>query len=138
MKKTFVKIGAFLMALLVLFSSTSFLKSTHFCAGEIADVSYFVSSDNCASMLEEVCEDDSSVELVKKKSCCDTESEIHQGQDFSKEQSGVEIAQPLVFLHDNGISTLPADFFIANKIFQKNGDPPVSEKLNILYCTFLI
>ena len=126
------------MAFLVLFSSTSFLKSTHFCAGEIADVSYFVSSDNCASMLDEVCGNDLSIDLVKKKSCCETESEIHQGQDFSKVQSSVEFAQVLGLLHHNSYNALCIDSFKTYPIFKRNGDPPISNKLNILYCTFLI
>lgn len=141
MKKIVAKFGALLMALLVLFSSTSFLKSTHYCADQISDVSYFVVSENCGAELEASCEVAIKDSSVEKRSCCSTDSEIIKAQNFSKENNSLQ--ETLAFLDYSIVSN---DFLqISNKIFvpaTANNfgyrQPFVLKKINILYETFLI
>lgn len=136
-----VKIGAVFMALLVLFSSTAFLKSTHYCAGEIADVSYFVSSDTCGSMLEEICDVSSERSSVEKKSCCSTDAEIVQGQDFFENSitiSLIKITSDFLFDRSEEVSNV-SNLVFSNRNFYLGYRPPlVFHDFNILYDTFLI
>lgn len=87
MKEMAIKTGTFVMALLVLFSTLSFNVNKHYCAGEIASVSYFLHSDGCGMEEEETfCDQDLESDHVEKKSCCSTETDFVNGSDFLQKE----------------------------------------------------
>lgn len=131
-----------MMALLVLFSTLSFNVSKHYCAGEIASVSYFVQADGCAvEEVEPVCDPKSETQAhIEKKSCCDTEIDFVDGSDFFHNKTKI-IAESLSFY-------LPASPF-ENLLFsvvetKQNKDvtfyqpPLLSKDVVVLYETYLI
>jgi len=81
------------MALLVLFSTLSFNVSKHYCAGEIASVSYFLHAEGCGMEEEKYsCDQDFETQHVDKKSCCDTEIDFVDGSDFFQKQTNITSA----------------------------------------------
>lgn len=79
MKKIFHKISSFLMALVVLVSTTSFTINEHFCGDELMDLSFFSSAKSCGMEVNETfnlpnCN-------IDKKGCCTDEYINVQGQD---------------------------------------------------------
>lgn len=62
------------MALLVLFSTTSFTIEKHYCADTLIDVAVFSKAKNCGENMEQ----------TSKKSCCNDVVEIIKGQDELK------------------------------------------------------
>jgi len=62
------------MALLVLFSTTSFTIEKHFCGDTLIDVAVFSEAKNC----------DENMEQISKKSCCNDVVEVMKGQDELK------------------------------------------------------
>ena len=139
MKNGLLQIGALAMAFLVLFSSTSFLISTHFCAGEIASVSYFVPSDTCAmSAMEHSCENKQTTQ-VHKKSCCKSNFEIIDAEDFLNLENPLLYKELLQLALQNW-----SPFFLESSVELQFSSweyyaPPIPYKnLNVLYETFLI
>jgi hypothetical protein len=82
MKKWLRNIGTMSIALLVLFSSLSFGVSKHYCAGEVSNVSYFLSVDGCVMEKNISSCDTSESEGFNKKSCCETKYQFIDGNDF--------------------------------------------------------
>lgn len=62
------------MALLVLFSTTSFTIEKHFCGDTLIDVAVFSEAKNCNENMEQ----------TSLKSCCNDEVEFMKGQDELK------------------------------------------------------
>jgi|GEM_PF-3726786 hypothetical protein len=138
MKNELCKIGAFSMAFLVLFSSTSFLISTHFCAGKVANVSYFVPSDACSMNMEQSCENKQTSERYKK-SCCKSAFEIIDAADF------LNLENPLLHkeLFQLALQNWTLFFLESNVELEFSSweyyTPPIACKnLNLFYETFLI
>ncbi|HYF67586.1 MAG TPA: hypothetical protein VD884_05585 [Ohtaekwangia sp.] len=70
-------IAVFALALLVLVSSSSFMVGIHFCQGEIKNVSFFSAAPACEKE-----QNLPPCHRHEKKSCCDDETIVHEGQDF--------------------------------------------------------
>ena len=65
------KILAFILALVVLFSTFSFTVEKHVCMGEVTDISYFTEVDTCG-MIEDNCMlNDEKHTSFEKENCCD-------------------------------------------------------------------
>ena len=96
----FKKISHIILSLLLLFATVGMAVSTHYCAGELVDVSVYGSSDNCCSGGD----------------CCQNEVHIFQVKD--------SFAQPAVsFVPASSIITLLANDFIPVDGF--SSDQPV-------------
>ena len=79
MKQIIHKIGSFLMALIVLFSTFSFTVHQHYCGDELKDTSVFFEAEKCEMekmMVETSCE-----AHQKKKTCCEDVIDVVEGQD---------------------------------------------------------
>ncbi|WP_237274569.1 HYC_CC_PP family protein [Tenacibaculum ovolyticum] len=76
MKQAFTKISTITLALLVLFSTFSFIVEKHYCGDFLVDVSYVGEADTCNEGMKDDCGT-----IIKKKKCC--KDEVHQikGQD---------------------------------------------------------
>jgi len=82
MKQLIHKIGSFLMALIVLFSTFSFTVHQHYCGDELKDTSLFFEAEKCE--MEEMMNESSCALHQKKKACCEDIIEVIEGQDELK------------------------------------------------------
>jgi hypothetical protein len=74
MKEIRNKIGAFLMALVVLFSTMSFTVSQHFCGGDLMDSAVFSKAHSCSMEKSNSCE--------IEKDCCENLIKQIEGNKF--------------------------------------------------------
>jgi hypothetical protein len=134
--KAFRAISAFVLAFLVLVSSTSFMVGMHICMGEVQNVALFEHADDCQKMkLLPACH------KHLKPSCCQEEVLYHDGTDFkaSIEQTQIEGPAPAIievpFLMISEI--IPASEISRIQYFDY--DPPLpSSDLTVTLQVFLI
>ena len=95
MKQFFHKIASISLALIVLLSSFSFTINKHICGGEIANVTLFVSADNCGMDMN-VCKKGTSKSNTsfQKEPCCKDISEVIQGNDNNQQAKQFELNLP--------------------------------------------
>ena len=113
---------SFTLALLVLFSASSFTLGIHLCCGEIQDVALFAKADGCEKK-----ETLPACHTPKKVACCEDETIVHDGQGFKASVTQIDIApstsidleQPLVLISEI-IPTAPS-----SRIQYHNYDPPL-------------
>lgn len=85
--KRFRPILSVTLAIMVLFSSSSFMVGIHLCKGRIQDVALFNKADGCAMEKKmPPCHGHES------KPCCEDESIIHQGEDFQASLSDISVS----------------------------------------------
>lgn len=77
MKQKLHKIGATLMALLLLASTVSWTVDKHICMGRVMDVAFFTTADDCGMKAAMALLEEEGIE----NHCCDDESFTIQGQD---------------------------------------------------------
>lgn len=114
-----------MMALFLLVSTTSWKVEKHYCMGRLMDVSFFVDADDCGM--------DLSIETgrkatVEKKSCCDDEVIVLEGQDDgATSHNGLgDMGQPHFFIpcvswcfalfEPHGLQQVPHQSYIPPKI----------------------
>ena len=78
MKDVLNKSIAFLMALVVLFSTMSFILDMHYCGDTLVDTSIFKKAEGCGMAMDKHI---ATSEEVNKKGCCTEKQIIFQGQD---------------------------------------------------------
>lgn len=76
MKQFIIKITAMLLALLVLFSTFSFIVEKHYCGDILVDVSMFSEADKCGMEAQEI-----EMAAITKKSCCEDQVDYFEGQE---------------------------------------------------------
>jgi hypothetical protein len=88
--KKYRSILSFAFAILVLFSSSSFMVGLHICSGEIQNIALFTKAEGC--------------EMEKKmppchkkesKPCCEDETIVHDAQDFKGSINQISFAAPV-------------------------------------------
>ena len=72
MKEFLSKISAFLLALIVLFSSSFVIVDTHYCYGEEIDSSFIGSADGCGMGMSSCSLEDSPSSLLESECCNNT------------------------------------------------------------------
>lgn len=80
-------VGSYLLAFLVLFSSTSFVVGIHLCQGHVENVALFKKAD--------VCEREMKMPPCHRQmmaSCCDDEQVYHEGQGFKQALNSFDFA----------------------------------------------
>lgn len=82
-------IASVTLALLVFFSSTSFMVGMHFCSGEIQNIALFTKAEGCEK--EKKLPPCHRHETVP---CCDDEAIVHEGEDFNA--SFPEVSVPTI------------------------------------------
>jgi hypothetical protein len=85
--KLFRSILSIAFALLVLFSSSSFMVGIHLCGGQIENIALFTKSDGC-DMEKKM----PACHKPQTKPCCDDETIIHNGEDFKVTITDVSIS----------------------------------------------
>lgn len=133
------KILAFILALVILFSTLSFTVEKHICLGEVIDVSYFSKADNCGMVSEDCDLDIPSQTKIQREKCCNDTHELVQGNQHE---------QPaLKKIEINQVAFIFALVYSYNGLFEQKTDknyfslylpPLVHRDLPILYQTFLI
>jgi hypothetical protein len=133
MKNIFIKIAAFTLAFLVLFSTFSFTVEKHYCGDFLLDVSFSVENIGCGMIVD-------GVVSTKKKKCCTLEVHEIEGQDelqshkidkltFEKEQ----FLTAFVYFQNYFVGT---EF--KNSFYKDFSPPDISVNYQVLHQTFLI
>ncbi|WP_449566800.1 HYC_CC_PP family protein [Lutimonas saemankumensis] len=91
MKEVFHKIMSVCMAVVVLFSTTSFTMHMHYCGDTLVDKSYFVKAESCGMETPQP-EESSDCETVKKD-CCSEDQLTVEGQDELKRSHELSLKQ---------------------------------------------
>ena len=115
MKEVLHKIFSITMARLLLLSTISWKVEKHYCMGRLMDVALFVDVANCGMDMASM--DDGALDGIEKKSCCDDEVFVVDGQDDLK-------------LSFNNLDTKQQFFLIAHtylylRIFKIQKEQPV-------------
>ncbi len=82
MKNLFLKISSSILAVLVVLSTLSLTVEKHYCGNFLVSVSYFGNTRNCDGKTGE--ENCNTSQIIKKKKCCNDETENIEGQDDLK------------------------------------------------------
>ncbi len=133
------RILAFILSLIVLFSTLSFSVEKHICMGEVTDVSYFNNVKSCGMIEDECKNEDFKYNSINKVNCCDNIHELIQGNQTQQQAiDNFEIKQ-LQFIIAYSYSYI--DLFEERKDltpFIYYPPPQVNRNIQVLYQTFLI
>ena len=131
------KIGALLLAFMVLFSTMSFSMDMHFCGNSLVDFKIFQQADDCGMAMGQTPGDDL---MSNENHCCSDVEVVISGQDdlqtsasdISLEQQNTMVSLLLVYIHFfNDVDEQPIPF--------KEYSPPLLIRdVQILDQTFLI
>ena len=123
-------------AILVLFSSSSFIVGIHLCCGRVQDVALFTAAEDCGmGKTMPPCH------RPESKPCCKNEAIVHSGDDFKASVKGVmlppvpvmdmELPHVLIAELIPSLQLTPAEFY--------NYDPPLRQAdLTVSLQVFLI
>lgn len=134
--KRYRSIWSIVFAVLVLFSSSSFMVGIHLCAGHVQDIAWFTHAKDCGMMAAVP-----QCHRNESKPCCENEAIVHKGDDFKASVNGVvlphlpvvDIELPHVLLSE----IVPP--LKLTKIPFHNYDPPLREAdLTVSFRVFLI
>ena len=138
MKKTFKNISVFVLAALLVLSTTSFTVHKHFCGSFLVDISLVLPTAGCG--MEQAIQPENNCEQSKLPGCCTDKQELVQGQDtLTLDFISVDLQQ-LFFptFHTNShveLSELPLQ--TSTMVFE-NGPPLYKQPLYILHDALLI
>lgn len=127
---------SFAFAILVLFSSSSFMVGLHICSGEIQNIALFTKADAC-----EMEKRMPPCHSHESKPCCEDESIIHQGEDFQALMTDISVS-PMSAL-DIELAPIVISEVIPSTPFSRthfhNYDPPIrATDLIVSFQVFLI
>ena len=86
--KRYRSILSLVFAVLVLFSSSSFIVGIHLCAGHVQDIALFTHAEDCGM--------EAAIPICHKpasKPCCENKAVVHDGDDFKASINGVMLSQ---------------------------------------------
>ena len=134
--KYYRSIVSVVFAILVLFSSSSFIVGIHLCCGHVQDVALFSPAEDCGmGKAMPPCH------RPVSKSCCENEAIVHSGDDFKASVKGVML--PLVPVVDMELphvliaEVIPALQLAPSEFY--NYEPPLRQAdLTVSFQVFLI
>ena len=138
MKRFLHKIGATVLAFVVLFSSFSFTMDTHYCGEFVVDTAYFGKAKGCGMDEAKMATKDQV--SVTKKSCCKNVTEFVSAPEFKNTQI-IQLTQNQLVFVASFVSSYAQLFkeSILQKTFYSDFSPPdILENIQVLYQTFLI
>ena len=141
MKVFAFKTGVFFLALLLLFSSTSFSVSKHFCGGEVVSISYYLAAEGCGiEPQKDMCPADLQISHVSKTSCCSEETKVLQGSDFLEKTTKITPSKLGQFFAVFPCTELSALLAATVNSYQASvyKPPPLFTERIVLYESFLI
>ena len=125
MKNIHSKLTAFLLAILVLFSSSFVLIDQHYCCGKIENVSLFGKAEKC-DMATPHCGVEGQILSVSAESCCLNVTDFKAVSLFKNSTHlKIDFQQPTLFI-DNNIINFSQYVSLANNLSNfKNYSPPL-------------
>ena len=137
MKNSLHKLFSVSMAVLLLLSTISWTVEKHICMGQVLNVAWFHSAEDCAMDAGLVLSDDSSL-LIRH--CCDNESFTMQGQDdLNHDTFNLDFSQQVFLISfTTSYLNLFQEFTDKEIVFDSCPPPILAEDLNILHQVFLI
>lgn len=139
MKKAFHDIVVFLMAVLVLFSTTSFTVDKHYCGTILVDTSILSEAKTCG--MEMHVESDATSSMTEQGLCCSNKKISVEGQDELKVSFGSLNLDQQIFLttFSYSYSNLFRDLSQQQVLPYKNYSPPLLvTDIQVLEQVFLI
>lgn len=136
MKQFLKNSSAFLLAILVLFSTFSFTINAHYCGGEMVSQTIGFAAENCNMEVETT---DVNVVTMQAVSCCDDVTTFIQGQDELSKHHEAVIASPQfikAFVYSY-IFILPKTD-TEKTAYKPYVPPPLIQDIQLLDETFLI
>lgn len=134
--KQFRSILSVAFAVLVLFSSSSFMVGVHLCGGHVQDVALFTKSEGCAMEKKMP-----PCHKHESKPCCEDETILHQGEDFQASVTNISLA-PIPAMDMELPSVLISEVIPSApvaRIQYYNYDPPLRDNdLTVSLQVFLI
>jgi hypothetical protein len=97
-KHLFNKIVSIFLSLLILFTTTSFALSLHYCCNELVDIGFFNNASSCKILITEK-EIPSKVCTFEKETCCLERAIFHEGNETVQKTSLILTTAPFVFLN---------------------------------------
>ena len=140
MKRFLSKMAAFILAILVLFSSSFVAIDSHFCCGNVVDSSIFGKAEVCAMDMVS-CKLENTTTSIIKNSCCYNTKEFKSSELFNKNRPVIVDLQQFDFLPNFYITTT-SNFFIepefSNNYFKDYSPPLITRDILVLVQRFLI
>ncbi|SKC43418.1 HYC_CC_PP family protein [Ohtaekwangia koreensis] len=132
--KTFRPIVSITLALLTLFSASSFTIGIHLCQGKVQNYAFFTKAKSCEREMK-------MPPCHKAKPCCEDETIVHEGQGFKAPASDITIAPAqaidIEFSQVLISEIIPTSILSQTKYY--NYDPPLrSEDRIVSHRIFLI
>ncbi len=139
MKRFFHKILSITLTFAVLFTTTSFTASMHFCCGELVDVAVFGKAQPCSEKVQKT-EESFKICTIEDDDCCSSKSIVKQGDNTLKKVNFELDTENYIFLHTFFYTYVNLFENLEKKIIPfLNYDPPLIPKdIPVLYDTFLI
>jgi len=121
--KKYHSIVSLAFAILVLFSSSSFMVGIHLCCGHVQNIALLAPAEKCAMEKQMP-----PCHKKETKPCCEDQTVVHDAQDFKGNGNQVNIAQPIVFIVSQPwvivANLTPAPVFVVNNV--TDYDPPAT------------
>lgn len=128
------------MAVLILFSTSSFTVDMHFCCNKLVDMSLIGKAKVCAEKVQKKKEPTKQCTTLQEKDCCSNQSFVKTGDDTIKNANTQLEAETIIFLN--------TFFYVYVNLFEgleknivpfKQYRPPLlSKDIQILHETYLI
>ncbi|OYX28792.1 MAG: hypothetical protein B7Z06_00640 [Flavobacteriales bacterium 32-35-8] len=140
MKSFFTKIVTFLLAVMILFSTSSFTVDIHFCCNRLVDMSFLGKAKVCTEKVQKKRETTKQCTTLQEKDCCSNQTLVKTGDDtIKKAQTQLEY-EDILFLNTFYYTYLNLFEGLKENIVPfKQYRPPLSSKdIQILYEIYLI
>ena len=139
MKRFFNKILSIFLTFAVLFTTTSFTVSMHFCCDELIDVAVFSKVQPCNEKVQKT-EESFKICIIEDDDCCSSKSIVKQGDYTLRKVNSKLDTENKVFLHTLSYTYVNLFENLEKKIipFLNYDSPLIVKDIPILYDTFLI
>jgi hypothetical protein len=123
-------------AILVLFSSSSFMVGIHLCSGHIQDIAWLAPAEKCAMEKQMP-----PCHKKEAKPCCEDQTVMHESQDFKGNGNEINLAQLVAFIISQPwiiVANLTPPLFSVVNNFTDYDPPATFTDRTIVLQTFLI
>ncbi|AGA79378.1 HYC_CC_PP family protein [Echinicola vietnamensis] len=100
MKTFFTKILSFFLAVLILFSTSSFTVDMHFCCNQLVDIAVWNKAKTCTEKVQKKDSPLKQCTTLQEKDCCDNQTIVKEGDDTFKKANKISEIETLVFLNN--------------------------------------
>ncbi len=139
-KHYFTRIASFFLAVIILFSTSSFTVDMHFCCNKLVDISIIGKAKACNDSIQNQEKPVKHCTQQQEKECCSNQIIVKNGDDVFKESKTILKNEIPVFLNTFYYTQINLFEGLEKNVisFQTYRPPPLSIDIIILYETFLI